>query len=428
MATPAQHRIWIFSSILPAVKTTLAIAAMFTVTVVVTQSTQAQTFAVLHTFTGGRDGGTPLAGLTLDRSGNLYGTTADGGTVGPGTVFKLTHNGSGWTLSPLYSFTGASDGANPEARVIFGPNGTLYGTTTEHTTSNWGGVFNLRPSPTRPVTVFAPWNETVIHRFAGPGDGANPLFGDVVFDQTGNLYGTTGMGGTNNTGSVYEMTPAGGGWTEKVLYSFGVAGGGEGSGPSSGVIFDNSGNLYGTTFAGGPNNFGVVFELTPSGGGWAENTLYRFSGGTDGGAPLAGLVLDSSGNLYGATSVGGSGGGGTVFVLSPSNGAWTFNVIYSFTEGEGPAGTLAIDAGGNLYGTTQSEGAYGYGSVFELSPGGGGWSHRTLHDFCSQGPPCSDGAEPFAGVTLDANGNLYGTTQEGGTYIDCCGVVFEIVP
>jgi len=401
----------------------------------------APTFKVLHNFTGGQDGGNPIAGMTI-RGGNLYGTASDGGT-GYGTVYQLKHTGSKWIFNLLYSFTSGNDGANPAARVIFGPNGTLYGTTAQGGTYGYGTVFNLRPFPSVCKTALCPWMKTVLYAFEGGTDGAFPEGADVLFDQAGNIYGTTYNGGNDDgDGTVYELMPQGSGWTESVLYRFS---GSDGNRPDAGLIFDPSGNLYGTTTVGGDlgcnvvyqPGCGTVYELTPSQSGWTENILYQFQNGNDGSLPYAGLIFDPSGNLYGATNNGGTGGGGTVFELTPSNGTWALKTLYSFTGtacegffGGGPWGTLFMD-GGNLYGTTVCDGAYGYGTVFELTPSGGGWSYTSLHDFTGG----SDGGHPIGNVVFDS-GNLYGTAYDGGTGSSCsggyggygCGVVWEITP
>ena len=392
---------------------------------------------IIHNFTGGQDGGNPYTGLTMDKAGNLYGTTYYGGHDF-GTVFRLKRSGSNWTLNPLYSFFGQTygDGGLPDARVIVGPDGSLYGTTeVGGGTDCFGGVgcgtvFNLRPKPTACLTGpnSCPWTETVLYRFSGGPDGGSPD-GDLLFDQAGNIYGTTQYGGANDNGVVYELTPSGGSWTESVLYSF--RGGSDGGVPYAGVIFDQAGNLYGTTRAGGDlgcsfiGNYGcgTVFQLTPSGSGWAENVLYNFTGGNDGGLPNAGLISDKSGNLYGATITFGAGGGGTVFELTPSNGSWTLKTLHSFTGAplvaNGPHGTLVMDGAGNLYGTTVSGPVY-YGTVFELSPSNGGWTYKDLYDFTGG----SDGEFPYCNVVIDAKGNLYGTTYGGGS--QGVGVVWEI--
>ncbi len=395
-------------------------------TFVLAYSAEAQNFKVIYNFIGGQDGAYPEAGLTMDRGGNLYGTAYQGGSSNRGTVFKLARKGSGWVLSPLYSFAGRPDASSPIARVVFGPNGSLYGTTEfggRNCGIGCGTVFNLKPPAVACRTALCAWTETMLYRFGGSSDGANPGYGDLIFDQAGNIYGTTYFGGSNAQGVVYKLTPSNGNWTESAIYLF--TGSGDGGNPYSGVIFDNAGNLFGTTYTGGAHGYGTVFELTPSGSGWTENTLYAFQSASDGGSPFGGLVFDNAGNLYGATSSGGSGSGGTVYQLTPSNGNWTFSVLYSFTGSAyqpGPYDSLTIDAAGNLYGTTTKDGAYGAGSVFKLTPANGGWTETDLYDFTGG----SDGAIPYGSVLMDANGNLYGTASKGGA--NGYGVIWEITP
>jgi len=397
---------------------TLTIALVLTA--FVSQSALAQTFQVIHDFTGGADGGNLYAGLTLDKAGNLYGTTYGGGDHSYGTVFRLRHSGSSWVFSSLDEF-GGGGAIQPQAGVTIGPYGVVYGIT-QFGGSGGGAVFSLRPSPTACLAAPCPWTETTLYGFTeGGATGSSPV-AKLVLDQAGNLYGTTVEGGSGcvmGCGVVFKLTPSGGGWTESVLYSF--AGGADGAFPTAEVIFDNAGNLYSTTI--GTFGDATVFQLTPTGGSWTKKTLYTFQGGSDGGGPHAGLIFDGSGNLYGATSGGGSGGGGTIFKLTPSNGKnWTFSVLYSFAGGGGPYSTLTMDAAGNLYGTTYGDGAYGYGSVFKLTPSNGGWTYNSLHDFTSY----SDGGNPSSNVVFDAAGNLYGTAQSGGAYF--WGTVWEITP
>jgi len=401
----------------------------------------AQSFTLLHNFSGAADGANPYAGLTIDGAGNLLGTASVGG-LGYGTVYKLKHSQSGYTFNLLYSFTGGSDGAYPYNGVVIGSDGSLYGSTFLGGSgcggNGCGTVFNLRPPATFCRTVLCPWTETVLHDFLAGNDGSEPTQGtNVIFDPMGNIYGTTEFGGAYGQGTVYKLTRSGGGWTESVIHSFGA--GGDGTQPLHNVILDAGGNLYGTTSYGGANDAGVVFQLLPSGSGWTENILVSFSlNGGAGGIPFGGLLFDRAGNLYGATSANstagppfGYGGGGAVFELIPSGGSWTLKALYNFPGFAGgyhcgPYGNLLMDAAGNLYGTTYSDGAYGYGSVFKLTPASGQWTYTALHDFCGNGPPCLDGRLPSGDLTMDTAGNLYGTASRGGTSDN--GVVWKITP
>lgn len=379
---------------------------------ILTLTVQAQTYQVIYNFTDGRDGAVPEAGVTLDRAGNLYGTATEGGNDQYGTVYKLKHSGSSWILSPLYSFAAGDDGYYPTARVIFGPNGTLYGTTSS------GTVYNLRPPATFCRTVICFWNITVL-----ADDLVEPGYGDLLFDSSGDIYGTTTQGGANGYGEVFDLTPAnGGGYTESTVYSFDYDS--SGAYPQNGVVFDQAGRLYGTTHdGGGGDEVGTVFQLTPhSGSSWTEATLYTFSERLDGGNPYAGVIFDSAFNLYGATSDSGPNNCGTIFEMGPEN-QWNYNVLYSFVNGTGPRTSLTMDASGNLYGTLYTGGTDGYGSVFELRHNSdGSWTSIDLYNFTGG----SDGAYPISNVSIDASGNLYGTASEGGS--DSYGVVWEITP
>ena len=391
---------------------------LFALIVFAGAAAQAQT-TVLHTFTNGADGGEPVAGLTMDRAGNFYGTASTGGNTsgdcaignphGCGTVFKLSRRGSGWVLDPIYTFSGP-DGRNPQARVILGPDGTLYGTTTNGGDDDEGVVFNLRPPATACKSALCPWTETVLHSFQGFSDGTKPTFGDLVFDAAGNIYGTTPHGGQGDHGTVYELSRSNGGWTETVLYRF--QGGDDGATPYGGLVFDGAGNLWGTTEFGGIYNDGTIYELVPAGGGWTETVVHPFNGGSDGANPYAGLILDQSGNFYGGT-FGSNGTTVKVYELSRSSGGWTLNTLYAFGFNQGIIGRLAMDSAGNLYGAMYS----GAPEVFRLTLTGGDWT------LTGSG---GAGENPAGGVILDSSGNLYGTTQNGGS--DEVGVVFEITP
>lgn len=390
-------------------------------------SAQAQTITVLHNFTGGADGGSPYAGLTMGPGGDFYGTTYTGGNetgdchpFGCGTVFRLSRGGSGWVVTPLYSFVGRPDGMYPWGGVIVGPDGSLYGTTTEGGQDDNGTVYRLRPPATACTTAICPWEETVMHSFTGGADGELPGFGNLVFDQAGNLYGTTPLGGDNNDGVVFELTPSNGGWTESVIYNF-PSSCDCGGAPESGLLFDSAGNLYGTTAGGGTYGAGTVYELSPSASGWTEQTLAPIN--FPNANTCGGVVMDGQANLFGAAGCLVHGQPGGVFELTPSNGAWNFNALYTFTPvgyNEGPYDSPTLDAAGNLYGTSSQTGVNGDGEVFKLTPSNGGWIYTSVpFDF-------TNGDAPTGGVTFDAAGNMYGTAAGGGT--DNQGVVWEITP
>jgi uncharacterized repeat protein (TIGR03803 family) len=407
----------------------LCAAAMFLFAVVAAPAAQAQTYTIIHDFTGGGDGGNPFTGLTIDAAGSLYGTTTAGGNHGAGVIFKLKHGGSGWRFTPIYTFTGGSDGAGSQGRVAIAADGTLYGSTGSGGLRRCSGVgcgtvFHLRPPAFAPRSALTPWTQNVIYSFSGT-DGYIPQ-GDLTFDASGNIYGTTVGGGAFNWGAIYKLTPSGGGWTESVLYS--AQEDNNGFEPYGGVVRDASGNLYGV-FQFSSGGSGAVFQLTPSGSAWTEQTIHNFNfSGDNGVEPIGGLIMDASGNLYGTTLYGGTfPAGGTAFELTPGGGGWSYQTIHSFQNGDGgPEDKLMMDATGNLYGTAFSAGAFGWGSVFKLTPSIGGWTMTTLHDFCADDFPCRDGARPMSNVVMDAQGSLYGTTTGGGAY--AFGVVWKITP
>lgn len=431
MTSRERYRIRTLDTNRPAATASLALVIVWLLMVGAAQEAQAQTFSVIHTFTGLQDGAGPHAGLTMDGAGNLYGTTDEVLVGGNGNVFELKRSGSNWILTPIYTFSGGADGAYPQSRVVFGPNGSLYGTTEGGGLGtgchHCGTVFKLTPSICRIGSC--PWTETVLYRFTGDADGGRPT-GDLAFDSAGNIYGTTYEGGNftqscgYGCGTVFKLTPSQGGWRETVLYAFGATAS-DGYNPLSGVVLDPFGNLYGTTTYGGTSQFpaGTVFQLTASGVRWTEKVLYNFQGQSDGAYPVAGVILDASDNLYGTTWEGGTGAFGTVFELTPTHGSWMFTVLHSFTGFGGPYANLKMDGVGNLWGTTNQDGAFDNGSVFKLTPlGGGSWAYTDLYDFTGN----SDGKDPYSSLVFDTGGNLYGTAYGGGTRRQ--GVVFEITP
>jgi uncharacterized repeat protein (TIGR03803 family) len=375
--------------------------------VAMTTAAHAQTFSVVHNFSGGSDGGVPYNGFIM-KGKMFYGTASVGGSSNNGVIFKMNAKG-GETV--LHNFAGGTDGANPEGELIQDKSGHFYGTTTAGGAAGAGTVFKLTGK-----------KETVLYSFAGGTDGAVPVAG-LTMDASGNLYGTTSAGGANGNGTVFELTAPKkktGQWTETVLYSFGT--GTDGSVPIGDVSFDAAGNLYGTNSAGGSYGYGTVFQLVP-GTPWTENILHDFQNGDDGSVPYAGLVSDAAGNFYGAATQGGANGGGTVFELTSSDGTWTFTTLYS-VPGWGISGTfrnLVLDASGNIYATTHCDGADDAGTVYELSPSGGTWTYNLLYSFTGG----TDGQYSVSNLVL-SEGKLYGTTLFGGA--DGNGVVYEVTP
>ncbi|MGA2373630.1 MAG: choice-of-anchor tandem repeat GloVer-containing protein [Candidatus Korobacteraceae bacterium] len=400
----------------------IASAVLLALTLFSPQLARGQQFNVIYTFTGGADGANPIAGVTSAHPGVLYGTASAGGTYGVGAVFTLSNRGSGWTLNPLHEFFSTpNDGFSPYAGVVIGPNGALYGTTYWGGLYNFGTVFELQPPAHACLTAVCYWSESILRSFQGnSGDGFHPGYGNLIFDQAGNIYGTTTMGGSGYWGTVFELSPSGGGWTENILHNFGS--GNDGQSPNGGVIFDPAGNLYGATGGGGSDYLGTVFELSPAGGGtWTEDILYNFTYTGGGRNPVGTLVRDASGNLYGTASCC---VGGEIFQLSYFSGEWVLSEIYSFTAC-GPIAGVTMDSAGNLYGVCSAGGADSHGFVFELINSSGNWTMTDLYDFTGG----SDGASPEGSVVFDSSGNLYGTAYSGGDLSLCgsgCGTVWEI--
>jgi uncharacterized repeat protein (TIGR03803 family) len=369
-------------------------------------TSEARSFKVLHSFSAGQDGAYPEAGLILDSSGNLYGTTSSGGPCNYGTVFKIAPDG---TETVLYTFTCGRIGLQPDDTLVMDVKGNLYGATIAGG-NGCGVVFEVRPDGT----------EKTIRDFAVSPDDACGVSGPLILGHNNNLYGTASGGGKYLLGVVFKLSPYG---TDKLLVSFRQ--GRKGNIPESGLIMDGSGNLYGTTGLGGRKvSAGVVFEL-PKGG--AEEVLYSFKGPpNDGSGPSGGLLMDNEGDLYGTLISGGKPGCesdegcGAVYRLSSGGSE---SVLHFFTEKHGdggnPYGGVIADGAGNLYGTTQFGGRNSAGTVFEIAPDG---TETVLHNFNGT----TDGANPISGLVGDSSGNLYGTAAFGGTY--GYGTVFEITP
>jgi uncharacterized repeat protein (TIGR03803 family) len=371
----------------------------FTVVLVLAALAPAQTFTDLYNFTGS-SGAWSYTGLVEDNIGNLYGTTLYGGSSNYGVVFEVSSSG---TATVLYNFTGSTDGGYPFAPVIRDSQGNLYGTTETGGTASCGVVFKVDTAG----------NETVLYSFAGgPTDGCYPYQG-LVMDKKGNLYGTTSAGGVYGWGAVYKLTPQG---KETMLHSFGAASDGEY--PYYGhLLIDGAGNLYGITLFGGSSYEGVLYKLTPKG---KETVLHSFAGGSsDGCWPYGSVTIDKAGNLYGTTEFCGSSDHGTVWKVSPDG---TETILHNFAGGKSdgcePIAGVVLDSKGNLYGNTQLCGAWNYGTVWRLSTKG---KLKLLHSFAY-----SDGAFPIGELLRTATGELFGTTNAGGS--SYYGTVWSYVP
>lgn len=405
MANLEQHRGWISSIRLRTARAALALVVVLVSGVVTIQSVQAQTFKVLYNFTGSADGGSPYGSLVRDTAGNLYGTTEADGAAGAGTVFKVNKGG---TYTVLYRFKGGPDGANPYVGVIRDAAGNLYGTTANGGASGLGTVFKLTKTG----------KETVLYSFAGGSDGCYP-YGGLLRDAAGNLYGTTEVCGASGVGTVFKLTNTG---KETVLHSF-AGGSSDGEFPSfTSLLMDTSGNLYGVAEQGGTDNLGVVYKLSKSG---KLKVLYSFAGGTSDGCDVFGTpFMDAEGNLYGTANACGSAHVGIVWKVS-QKGKET--VLHNFTAGSSdgaePIAGVIMDANGNLYGDTYQGGSANLGTVYKLNKTG---KVTLLHTFT--GP---DGDYPYSGVIRDSAGNLYGTTLHGGSGQQCqngCGTVWKLQP
>lgn len=383
----------------------------------------------LHTFGTKGDGYSPIAGLVIDQAGNLYGSAPSGGALGYGAIFKLTRDTqSNWNYGLIYNFQSVTDGWGPQGGVVVDGAGNIYGTTAAGGTASCscGTAFELSPNSSGTYT-----KKTILN-FSGGNDQLGTIAA-LVLDNQGNLYGTTpdGNGKLNvsDRGTVYRLSPSASGWSYSVVYGFPAS---DGHGPDAGPTFDSVGNLYGTTSSGGSTEMGTVYELSPAGNGaWKEKLLYTFRGGNDGTSPRSNIVMDSSGNLFGTTTYGGGGssstGYGTVFELSPNGAGWKETILHAFQsngiDGTVPVVGLTRDASGNLFGTTYTGGVYGFGTVFKMTLSSSGtWSESVLYSFTGG----ADGSQPYAPITIDSAGNLYGSTIIGGAH--STGAIFILSP
>jgi uncharacterized repeat protein (TIGR03803 family) len=404
---------------------------VFIIVVAASGARAATKYKVLYNFKGGSDGIGPN-GLILDPAGNLYGTTDVGGgggctNEGCGTAFHLAKSNGKWSEKVLVRFKDIG-GDHADSGVIMDAMGNLYGTASDDALTESGLVFKLTPGEK------GKWSASVLHAFTGGDDGGYP-FGGLVRDKHGNLYGVTDEGGgyygscgTRGCGTVFELIPPRtkvGEWRKKVLYRF--KGGSDGGNPDAAMIFDSLGNLYGTTSIGGVYGGGTVFRLElDSHGKWTEHVIHSFNEKTDGAGPFGSVIFDGQGNLYCTTYAGASSTRGSVVELIPHAHEWQEKIIHVFkggSDGGNPYSGLVMDASGALYGTTSDALTGGNGTVFKLTPSSRGtWTKTILHTFTGG----NDGAFPFAPVLIDSSGNLFGTAGGGGTL--GWGLVFRIAP
>jgi uncharacterized repeat protein (TIGR03803 family) len=400
-----------------------------------------QHFQTIHTFTGKPDGLGAWAKPVADADGNLYGTATAGGASNEGCIYKVSPpagGGGSWTETIIYSFKGGTtDGVAPAGVLIFDKAGNLYGTTATGGADSLGIVFELSPS------TGGDWTESVLYNFISNKTKTSGSDASSLVFRNSELYGSSTWGGEGE-GNVFALKQNDEGtWGLESLYSFSGPDGEEPNYEGGPLVFDVKGNLYGSSDFGGQYGAGEVFEVSPPaapGGAWTETTLYSFGAyPTDGQSPTGGVVLDSAGNLYGTTVVGGNSPGfdGTAFELSPPGVAgqpWTETIIHSFTggatDGSAPYAGVAFDKAGNLYGTTYTGGPGncnfnfpGCGTVYELSPGPDGtWTERLLHTFSGS----TDGEFPYAGLFVEPSGRAYGVTSKGGT--EDFGTIFGVSP
>jgi uncharacterized repeat protein (TIGR03803 family) len=406
-------------------KPTNRILMIFAMVVLLASVAFAGTAPVLYSFAGDDDGEYVDSDLVVDNAGNIYGTSVQGGTFGTGTVWELSPSGSSWVHTVLYSFTGGADGGQPYKGVTLDAEGNLYGTAVVGGSGGFcaedgcGVVYKL-------THASGGWTQSVLYNFTGGNDGYGPGAG-VAFDRHGNMYGTTPVGGAKGYGTIWQLRPqTNGNWQFRLVHTF-TGGADGGTGSAGRFLVDKAGNLYNVATVGGAFGSGTAYELTPQPGGtWKFATLYAFKGQPDAGFPYGGLAMDAKGNLYGTTYYDGANDLGSVYRLSRQSGVWKENVLYSFkggSDGSSSISNLVFDAAGNMYGTT-SEGGAGCscGVIFKMTPGvNGKWTESTAYRF--QGAP--DPGFAYNGM-VDSKGNLYGATVHGGTGNE--GAVYQFTP
>lgn len=403
---------------------------------------------VLYSFGATGNGAGPGFGVIADASGALYGTTIFGGTkkAGAGTVFKLTPHGSEYSESLLYSFGGGLDGEAPSGGLAMDARGAFYGVTLVGGNGGCiagacGVVFKLTPRKSGSGYV-----ESTLYRFANSGDANQPV-GTPVLDKSGNVYGATQFGGVANDGAVFRLVPDSNtpsGYAERVIYS--LPGGAGGYLPQSGLAIDKRGTLYGETQYGGnlsacSGGCGVIFELKPSGSSYVAKVIHAFGARPDGQQPMAAVTVDNTtGRVFGTTEYGGT-FYGTAFELTPSGSGYTEKILHDFSRRGTQLDTspLLLAPHGDLYGAVNQSGGgcgnTGCGSVFKLVKSGSHYSYKLLLNFHN----ALNGAEPEStSLIIGADGALYATTRSGGTETGCgdggpggalgCGVAFKLVP
>ena len=380
---------------------------------------QASTTEIIYSFAGDEDGEYTDTDVAIDAAGNLFGSSVLGGDFGGGTVWQLSPVGGSWVHTVLYSFTGGADGGEPYKGVTLDAAGNVYGTAVTGGSGSCEGGCGVTYKLTKSGTT---WTYNVIHAFTGGADGSGPG-ARVTVNTNGDVYGMTPTGGANGLGTIYALHPKpNGSWATKVIHTF--TGGADGSTGSAGKMILRGGHLYGAATTGGVNGAGTIFEMTPTQTGeWDFKTIYSFKGEPDGVFPYGGLLFDGGGNIYGTTYYGGANDVGAVYRLSPDGvGEWNERLLYSFgtgSDGNSSISNLVFDSSGNLYGTT-SEGGSGSGTIFKLARGT--LLESIPHSF--QGPP--DGAFPYAGMVAGGNGTFFGATTHGGT--DGEGAVYKFTP
>jgi uncharacterized repeat protein (TIGR03803 family) len=397
--------------------------AIFAVVLALALTAGASTEKILWDFKGGSDGSGPWSNYFIsDAKGNLYAATAAGGTYGAGTVFMLTPAGK---ETILYEFKGQSngDGNAPHGHLTFDAKGNIYGTTQAGGTNGTGTVYELSPKSG------GGWKEKVLYSFSAAGaDGADPSAG-MTIAADGTMYSTTPDGGAFGAGTVFSLRKTSTGWKQTVIQN--LNGSSNGGYPYEGLMMDAAGNLYGAAPTGGASGQGVIYRLSRTKKGWADKVLHSFTNANGDGSGLywIDLISDTSGNIYGATSFGGTNGTGMVWelVYSETKKSYSESILYEFGasgsgDGNNPYGGLAMDSAGNLYGTTLYGGTSNIGTSYKLTKDGTTWKETILHTFAG----ANDGAQSTGNPYIDAKGRVWGMTETGGT--SDLGVVYRITP